>query len=115
MVHGVSRRQNFPKKHSDIKVDKIHFYSKAPAAVKPPIGTTGPPTPSISIKSEIADPEIVKLEGGGYMVELEINDLPARLVFLSVLKLDFIFIIIPAPYFLTHFVPGSFSTKYMQK
>eukprot|EP00112_Aurelia_sp_Birch-Aquarium-sp1_P020279 Seg519.2 transcript_id=Seg519.2/GoldUCD/mRNA.D3Y31 product="KH-like domain-containing protein 4" protein_id=Seg519.2/GoldUCD/D3Y31 len=47
----------------------------APAVVnQPPL----PQQPSVSSTLEIPDPEIMKLDSGGYMAEIEINDLPSR-------------------------------------
>jgi len=50
----------------------------APSAIRPPVSIGAAKPASQVSNTGIPEPQIVKLEHGGYMAEFEINDLPAR-------------------------------------
>ena len=57
------------------------LFCQAPSAIRSP-AMIGKATPASQVANPVfPDPQIVKLDNGGYMAELEINDLPARCLF----------------------------------
>ena len=62
---------------------------QAPSAIRPPVSIGAAKPASQVSNTGIPEPQIVKLENGGYMAEFEINDLPARFNFLKIFFLNY--------------------------
>ena len=68
------------------------FPLQAPSAIRPPVSIGAAKPASQVSNTGIPEPQIVKLEHGGYMAEFEINDLPARFSFFLICSFSTILI-----------------------